>query len=103
VSGAASPAASSPPALGPSLASLITAATNLFPVFVLGAAVLGLAQPTCFDWFLPSYMTPALGVTMLGMGLTLTFDVGTRIDFGYETESADLSDDNIHHFVSGKS
>lgn len=66
---AAAPAEESP------LAALAAAATNMFPLFVLGAAVLGLINPNSFDWFHPSFMTPALGVTMLGMGLTLSFEV----------------------------
>ncbi|KAI7837575.1 hypothetical protein COHA_008588 [Chlorella ohadii] len=47
---------------------------SLFPIFVLGAALWALAQPTAFDWFDKTAITPALAVTMLGMGLTLTFD-----------------------------
>jgi BASS family bile acid:Na+ symporter len=66
-------AAAAAPSEG-AVAAVVQAAVNMFPVFVLGAAVLGAFQPTSFDWFLPSYTAPALGVTMLGMGLTLTFE-----------------------------
>lgn len=59
-----------------SLASLANALTNFFPVFVLGAAALGLARPSAYDFFSPAAITPSLAVTMLGMGLTLTFEVG---------------------------
>lgn len=55
--------------------ALANTLTNFFPVFVLGAALWALAQPTAFDWFDKTAITPALAVTMLGMGLTLTFDV----------------------------
>lgn len=75
----ASPSASSPSSFGHTLANVANAATTAFPVFVLGAAALGLIQPTSFDWFLPSYVAPALGVTMLGMGLTLTFADFARV------------------------
>lgn len=57
------------------LASVANALTTLFPVWVVGAAIWGLARPTAFAWFRPDYTTPALAITMLGMGLTLTFDV----------------------------
>ncbi|PRW60740.1 putative sodium metabolite cotransporter chloroplastic [Chlorella sorokiniana] len=53
---------------------LANAMVNLFPVFVLGAALCALAQPAAFDWFDKAAITPALAVTMLGMGLTLTFN-----------------------------
>lgn len=77
---AASPsAAPSSSSLGQTLTNLANAATTAFPVFVLGAAALGLIQPTSFDWFLPSYVAPALGITMLGMGLTLTFADFARV------------------------
>jgi hypothetical protein len=78
---AAAPAApdSSPPAaegLWARFSRLAAALTNLFPVFVLGAAVWALRQPSAFSWFDTNAITPALAVTMLGMGLTLTFEVG---------------------------
>jgi BASS family bile acid:Na+ symporter len=76
---AASAAAPSVESIGASLSKLANAATTAFPVFVLGAAALGLLQPTSFDWFLPSYVAPALGITMLGMGLTLTFADFARV------------------------
>ena len=76
-------AAASPSTGGSSFEQTVTnvanAATTAFPVFVLGAALLGLIQPTSFDWFLPSYVAPALGITMLGMGLTLTFADFARV------------------------
>lgn len=59
-----------------SLSRLANALTNFFPIFVLGAAALGLARPSAYDFFSPAAITPSLAVTMLGMGLTLTFEVG---------------------------
>lgn len=57
----------------PNLHRVASTATSAFPVFVLGAAFLGLYNPSAFTWFRPGFMAPALGITMLGMGLTLTF------------------------------
>jgi hypothetical protein len=77
---AAAAPGSSPPAaegLWARFSRLAAALTNLFPVFVLGAAVWALRQPSAFSWFDTNAITPALAVTMLGMGLTLTFEVGT--------------------------
>ncbi|MCZ2340523.1 MAG: bile acid:sodium symporter family protein [Bacteroidales bacterium] len=45
--------------------------TNLFPLWVLLALVVGLIQPDAFIWFDP-YIVPGLAVIMLGMGMTLT-------------------------------
>jgi bile acid:Na+ symporter, BASS family len=47
--------------------------TNAFPVWVFLAAFLALINPSLFTWFQP-YITPGLGVIMLGMGLTLTLE-----------------------------
>ncbi|PSC74970.1 putative sodium metabolite cotransporter chloroplastic [Micractinium conductrix] len=83
VAAAAAPADSSGEGSGSGLwarfSALANALTNLFPVFVLGAAVTALAAPTSFDWFDRQLITPALAVTMLGMGLTLTFDDFKRV------------------------
>jgi hypothetical protein len=62
-----------------SLASAATAFTNLFPVWVLGAAVVGFLNPAAFAWFQKGWITPALGWTMLGMGLSLTFGDFKRV------------------------
>lgn len=43
---------------------LANALTNLFPVFVLGAALLALWQPTAFQWFDKAAITPTLAITM---------------------------------------
>ncbi len=42
-----------------------------FVVWVIAASVLALYQPTAFSW-LGDYISPLLGIVMLGMGLTLT-------------------------------
>jgi BASS family bile acid:Na+ symporter len=77
---AASPAVAAAAAAAPTpaaravaaLAAAAEAATNLFPLLVLGAAALGAARPAAFAFFPPAAIAPALGLTMLGMGLSLT-------------------------------
>lgn len=64
------------PAGGGGLGGLANALTNAFPLWVLGCALWALRQPAAFTWFTPAAITPALAVTMLGMGLTLSFEVG---------------------------
>ncbi|WP_266080906.1 bile acid:sodium symporter family protein [Haladaptatus caseinilyticus] len=44
---------------------------NYFVVWVIAASVLALIQPSAFTW-IGEYISPLLGVVMLGMGLTLT-------------------------------
>lgn len=44
---------------------------DYFVVWVIAASVLALVQPTAFAW-IGGYISPLLGVVMLGMGLTLT-------------------------------
>lgn len=46
--------------------------TNLFPVWVLGGALLALLYPPLFTWFSGPMIPLGLGIIMLGMGLTLT-------------------------------
>lgn len=70
---------SSGPSLWARFSTLAATLTNFFPVFVLGAALLALAQPAAFDWFDKTAITPVLALTMLGMGLTLTFDDFKRV------------------------
>jgi len=53
-------------------------ATNMFPFWVLGASVLGWVQPTMFLWMGP-FVTPALALTMLSMGMTLTIGDFKRV------------------------
>lgn len=72
---AAAPARSSDGGAWSRFTALANALTNFFPVFVLGAALWALWRPTSFQWFDKAAITPSLAVTMLGMGLTLTFEV----------------------------
>tara|TARA_R110000850_G_scaffold66894_7_gene148461 strand:- start:1140 stop:2147 length:1008 start_codon:yes stop_codon:yes gene_type:complete len=48
--------------------------TNLFPLWILIFSGLALIQPEWFTWFSGSLIVWGLGVIMLGMGLTLTFE-----------------------------
>jgi BASS family bile acid:Na+ symporter len=47
--------------------------TNLFALWILLGTAWAFAFPACFTWFQP-WITPGLGIIMLGMGLTLTFN-----------------------------
>ena len=49
-------------------------AANAFPLWIGLAAVLAWFQPEWFAWFRGSWVVGALGVAMLGMGLTLTWE-----------------------------
>ena len=51
---------------------LLTLFTNLFPVWILLAGVFALWMPPSFLWFKTSYISWALAVIMLGMGVTLS-------------------------------
>jgi len=53
--------------------------TNAFPFWVAGGAVLGLSQPALLAGFSGASITAALGVTMLGMGLTMELDDLTSV------------------------
>jgi hypothetical protein len=46
--------------------SFLDKITNLFPLWVLSASILGYFKPSLFTWFSP-YITAALAVTMIGM------------------------------------
>ena len=48
--------------------------TNLFPLWILLAGALALWMPPSFLWFKPAYISWALGVIMLGMGVTLSVE-----------------------------
>lgn len=56
-----------------------TAATNLFPVWVLLAGAAALVHPPLFAWFSGSLIVWGLAVIMLGMGLTLSLDDFRRV------------------------
>lgn len=46
--------------------------TRYYPFWLVGTAVVAYAFPRSFDWFTGAWITWALAVVMLGMGLTLT-------------------------------
>ena len=50
---------------------LLLAAADWFPLWVLGAAFLGLWNPALFAWFNGPWIVWGLAVVMLGMGITL--------------------------------
>ncbi|MCE9631384.1 MAG: bile acid:sodium symporter family protein [Planctomycetia bacterium] len=52
---------------------------NLFPLWVLVACGLALAEPGWFAWFRGPAIVAALAVIMLGMGITLSVDDFTRV------------------------
>ncbi len=54
--------------------SLINTFVNLYPVWIIGSSFIGFFFPPVFKWFSGSYMTWALALVMLGMGLTLSID-----------------------------
>ena len=47
--------------------------TNLFPVWILLGGVVALIHPPVFTWFRGNAIVWGLGVIMLGMGMTLSF------------------------------
>jgi BASS family bile acid:Na+ symporter len=49
-------------------------AANAFPFWIGLAAILAWFQPDWFTWFRGGWVVGALGVAMLGMGLTLTWE-----------------------------
>ena len=58
---------------------LIQIITNLFPLWVLIAGVLALWHPPSFLWFKTSYISWALAIIMLGMGVTLSVEDFRRV------------------------
>ncbi|XP_030443170.1 probable sodium/metabolite cotransporter BASS1, chloroplastic [Syzygium oleosum] len=50
------------------------AISTAFPVWVALGCLLGLAKPSCYDWVQPKWTVLGIAVTMLGMGMTLSFD-----------------------------
>lgn len=60
------------------LKNIISTATNIFPLWVILSCVIGNVNPTALQWFTP-YITPALALTMLSMGMTLTINDFYRV------------------------
>lgn len=50
------------------------ALSTAFPIWVAVGCLLGLLRPTSFDWVQPKWTVLGITLTMLGMGMTLTFD-----------------------------
>lgn len=50
------------------------ALSTAFPVWVALGCLLGLVRPSSFNWVQPKWTILGLILTMLGMGMTLTFD-----------------------------
>lgn len=59
--------------------SLLTRFTDLYPVWVISFAILGLLKPETLTWFNGPWVVWALSAVMLGMGFTLTIDDFKRI------------------------
>jgi BASS family bile acid:Na+ symporter len=59
--------------------SALRIATNLFPLWVLLAGIIALAEPATFTWFRGPAIVWGLAIIMLGMGLTLTVDDFARV------------------------
>ncbi|MDP4792196.1 MAG: bile acid:sodium symporter family protein, partial [Verrucomicrobiales bacterium] len=53
---------------------LISVLTSAFPLWIVLCSGLALFVPEWFTWFKGTYTVWGLGVIMLGMGLTLSFD-----------------------------
>ncbi|CAE5964582.1 unnamed protein product [Arabidopsis arenosa] len=50
------------------------AVSTAFPIWVSLGCLLGLMRPSTFNWVTPNWTIAGLTITMLGMGMTLTFD-----------------------------
>ncbi|KAI3716212.1 hypothetical protein L6452_23391 [Arctium lappa] len=48
--------------------------STAFPIWVALGCFLGLVRPNSFDWVQPKWTMMGITLTMLGMGMTLTFD-----------------------------
>lgn len=53
--------------------------TNLYPVWLVGGAVISLLRPSTFTWFTGPWISWAISIVMLGMGFTLTMDDFKRL------------------------
>ncbi len=53
--------------------------TNLYPVWLVGGALLALGHPPAFTWFAGQWIVWALTIVMLGMGFTLNVDDFRRL------------------------
>jgi len=62
-----------------SVERLFITLANLFPVWVLTGAGLALWKPETATWFQPHWIPSFLGLIMLSMGLTLSFEDFSRV------------------------
>lgn len=53
--------------------------TNLYPVWLVGGALVSLWRPSTFIWFTGPWINWAISLVMLGMGFTLTMDDFKRL------------------------
>ena len=60
------------------MAGILRLLTALFPAWIIIGAIWAWIQPPHFNWFQP-FIGPALGVIMLGMGITLSFNDFRRV------------------------
>ena len=56
------------------MTNILNKLTNAFPLWVLLASIASLVHPPAFTWFSGPFITYGLGIIMLGMGLTLSFE-----------------------------
>lgn len=61
------------PAIPWGMSRVLAFLTAAFPLWILLCSGIALWQPALFTWFLP-WIVWGLGIIMLGMGLTLTFE-----------------------------
>ncbi len=59
--------------------SLLSRFTSLYPVWLVGGAILSLWRPPTFIWFTGPWISWAISIVMLGMGFTLTIDDFKRL------------------------
>jgi len=57
-----------------SLQKILDTFVNLYPVWIISSSFIAFFYPPAFIWFKGSFMTGALAVVMLGMGLTLRIE-----------------------------
>ncbi len=58
---------------------MLTHFTNLYPAWLIAAALVALWHPPAFAWFAGQWIVWALTIVMLGMGFTLTIDDFRRL------------------------
>ncbi len=58
---------------------LLTLLANLFPLWVIACSGLALFHPDWFTWFSGPMIVWGLGLIMIGMGITLSFDDFRRV------------------------